>query len=205
MVAGAASPLNAGMDHHDVDEAVAAMTAVLGARTGRDWRVPAGPLEWDCRETAAHIGHDLLAYAGQLAGRPPDHYLPFDLVVRPGTAADATVRVAAACGTLLSLALAAAGPDTRAWHHGPCDPAGFAAMGVAETLLHTHDITQGLDVPWEPPADLCAKVLGRLFPGAPPGDPARVLLWATGRGELDGHPRQTSWRWYAALPEGGGS
>ena len=75
----------------------------------------------------------------------------------------------------------------------------------AETLLHTHDITQGLDVPWEPPADLCAKVLGRLFPGAPPGDPARVLLWATGRGELDGHPRQTSWRWYAALPEGGGS
>ena len=130
MVAGAASPLNAGMDHHDVDEAVAAMTAVLGARTGRDWRVPAGPLEWDCRETAAHIGHDLLAYAGQLAGRPPDHYLPFDLVVRPGTAADATVRVAAACGTLLSLALAAAGPDTRAWHHGPCDPAGFAAMTV---------------------------------------------------------------------------
>lgn len=192
------------MDHHDVDDAAAAMTAVLGEHTGRDWRVPAGPLEWDCQETAAHIGHDLLAYAGQLAGRPRDRYLPFGLVVRHGTPAAETVRVAAACATLLSLALAAAGPGTRAWHHGSCDPAGFAAMGVAETLLHTHDITRGLGVRWEPPGGLCAKVLGRLFPGAPPGDPARVLLWATGRGDLDGHPRPTSWRWYAAVPEENG-
>jgi hypothetical protein len=35
---------------------------------------------------------------------------------------------------------------------------------------------------------------------APPGDPAAVLLWSTGRGELDGRPRRTSWAWQAALP-----
>jgi hypothetical protein len=40
-------------------------------------------------------------------------------------------------GALLSGALAAAGPTLRAWQWGPCDPEGFAAMGVAETLLHT--------------------------------------------------------------------
>ncbi|MGW0763859.1 hypothetical protein ACWD1Y_46720, partial [Streptomyces sp. NPDC002814] len=81
---------------------------------------------------------------------------------------------------------------------GPCDPEGFAAMGVAETLLHTYDITQGLSVDWPPPAPLSAAVLNRLFPATPPGDPTQVLLWCTGRGELDGFPRQTSWRWEAA-------
>ncbi|MFG2905956.1 hypothetical protein ACGF13_12935 [Kitasatospora sp. NPDC048286] len=71
-------------------------------------------------------------------------------------------------------------------------------MGVAETLLHTHDITQGLGVDWLPPAPLCAAVLDRLFPDAPPGDPVQVLLWCTGRRELDSLPRRTSWTWKAA-------
>ena len=48
-----------------------------------------------------------------------------------------------ACGRLLSSALAAAGPDARAWHWGATDPSGFAALGVNETLLHTYDIATG--------------------------------------------------------------
>ncbi|MEU3734634.1 hypothetical protein AB0E81_35365 [Streptomyces sp. NPDC033538] len=44
-------------------------------------------------------------------------------------------------------------------------------MGVAEILLHTNDITCGLGVDWLPPASLCAAVLDRLFPDAPPGEP----------------------------------
>lgn len=32
-------------------------------------------------------------------------------------------------------------------------------MGVAETLLHTHDIMQGLSVDWLPPAPLSSAVL----------------------------------------------
>ncbi|MFJ7946882.1 hypothetical protein ACIQ6K_24995 [Streptomyces sp. NPDC096354] len=87
------------------------------------------------------------------------------------------------------------------WTTAAHDPAGFAAMGVAQVLLHTHDITTGLGVPWLPPDPLCAVVLRPLFPGAPPGDPGRVLLWCTGRGELDGRPRRTSWTWQAALPD----
>ncbi|WP_052849035.1 maleylpyruvate isomerase N-terminal domain-containing protein [Streptomyces avicenniae] len=186
------------MDHQDIDAAVAEMLRVLGPRTAEDWTVAAGPLEWTCWQTAAHIGHDLLAYAGQLAAQPADAYLPIDLTVRPTATPAEVLQTVTACGRLLGSALATADPGLRAWHWGPCDPSGFAAMGVAEILLHTHDITRGLAVDWLPPAPLSAAVLDRLFPTAPDGDPPQVLLWCTGRGELDGLPRRTSWRWEAA-------
>ncbi|MEV7419544.1 maleylpyruvate isomerase N-terminal domain-containing protein [Streptomyces sp. NPDC089919] len=181
-----------------VDEMVRALAPHQDAR---DWSGPAGSLEWDCRSTAVHIGHDLLAYAGQVAARPADGYLPFDLTVRPDAAVADVLRTAAACGRLLAAALRTAPAGARAWHWGPCDAAGFAAMGVAEVLLHTHDITQGLAVPWDPPADLAAKALARLFPDAPPGPPPQVLLWCTGRATLPDHPRRTTWTWQAALPD----
>lgn len=71
------------MDHQDVDAAVAEMLRVLCPHTAEDWTVPAGALEWTCWQTAAHIGHDLLASAGQLAAQPADAYLPFDLNSAP--------------------------------------------------------------------------------------------------------------------------
>ncbi|MGW4809987.1 maleylpyruvate isomerase N-terminal domain-containing protein [Kitasatospora sp. NPDC004272] len=186
------------MDHRDIDTAVAELLTVLSPHTAEDWTVLAGSLEWSCRETAAHIAHDLLAYAGQLAARPTDSYLPFDLDVHLTASPTEVLQTVTACGRLLSAALATASPTLRAWHWGPCDPEGFAAMGVAEILLHTHDITRGLAVDWLPPAPLCAAVLDRLFPDAPPGDPVQVLLWCTGRGELEGLSRRTSWTWQAA-------
>ncbi|MCD0483927.1 maleylpyruvate isomerase N-terminal domain-containing protein [Streptacidiphilus sp. ASG 303] len=189
------------VDHRHVEQAVAEMLRTLGPHTHRDWDTPAGPLTWTCRDTAAHIAHDLLAYAAQLTARPDDAYLPVDLTVRPDATPRQALQAAAAAGRLLAAALATAHPETRAWHWGPCDPTGFAAMGVAETLLHTHDITQGLDVPWQPPADLAEAALRRLFPDAPPGDPAQALLWCTGRTALPDRPRRTAWTWQAALPE----
>ncbi len=186
------------MDHQDVDAAVAEMLRVLGPHTAEDWTVPAGSLEWSCWHTAAHIAHDLLAYAGQLAARPADAYLPVDLTVRATASPAEVLQAVTACGGLLSSTLATAAPTTRAWHWGPCDPEGFAAMGVAEILLHTYDITRGLSVDWLPPAPLSAAALNRLVPAAPPGDPIRVLLWSTGREDLDGLPRRTAWRWEAA-------
>jgi uncharacterized protein (TIGR03083 family) len=177
----------------DVDRAVAEMLRVLVPHQDRDWRIPAGSLDWTCRETAAHVAHDLLAYAGQVAGGPTDAYLPLDLTVREDAPVADVLRVVAACGALLVRALDAAGPDDRAWHWGPTDPSGFAALGVNETLVHTYDIAQGLGVAWLPPAPLCAAVLDRLFPDSPAGDPSRVLLWCTGRGALAGLPRRTSW------------
>lgn len=181
-------------------EALAASAHALRPHTGEDWDRRAGGLTWSCRETAAHLAHDLAAYAGQLAGLPDDRYLPFDLVVPAATEPAEVLRVVDACGGLLLAALARSAPRDRAWHWGPCDPAGFAAMGTAETLLHTWDITRTLEPAWGPPPELCAAVLRRLFPDAPTGagDPAAVLLWCTGRGELPGRPRRTTWVWQAA-------
>jgi hypothetical protein len=184
---------------HDVDQAVAEMVRVLSPHAALDWQVRAGSLDWSCWQTAAHVAHDLLAYAGQVAACPPTAYLPFDLTIAPDASPRAVLQVVTACGRLLSSTVTTASPQARAWHWGACDPAGFAAMGVAETLLHTYDITQGLKVPWLPPAPLCAGVLCRLLPDAPRGDPVQILLWSTGRAERDGHPRVTSWVWRAAV------
>ena len=186
------------MDHRDVDAAWAECLRVLGPLTDEDRTVRAGSLTWTCVETAAHIGHDLLAYAGRPAARPADAYLPMDLSVHPTATPAEVLRVVTARAGLLGHALAAADPGVRAWYWGPCDPGGFAAMGAAEILLHTHDITRGLAVDRRPPAAAGAAVTGRLFPDAPPGDAVDVLLRCTGRGDLDGFPHRDSWTWEAA-------
>ncbi|MFG2044504.1 maleylpyruvate isomerase N-terminal domain-containing protein [Dactylosporangium sp. NPDC048998] len=171
-------------------------------RIGGAWAARAGGLDWTCLDTAAHIAHDLTAYAMQLAGREDTEYLPLDLSVRPDTHPRTMLRIVAACAQLLRLELDAAGAQARAWHWGPTDPAGFAALAVDEILVHTWDIAQGLGLAWTPPADLSAAVLSRLFHHVPLDagpDPGRTLLWATGRVELPGHPRRESWTVRAAL------
>ena len=182
-----------------VEEAVAEMAAVLTPQDEVDWQVPAGSLEWSCWETAAHVAHDLLAYAGQVAARATVGYLPFDLVIAPEAAPREVLGVVSACGRLLSNAVANAGNGPVAWHWGMSDAAGFAAMGVAETLVHTYDITQGLGVAWLPPQPLCQLVVDRLLPHSPPGRATEILLWATGRADLKDHPRVGEWVWRAAL------
>lgn len=185
------------MTGDDVDDAVTEMVRVLGPHVTADWTVGAGTLDWSCWTTAAHIAHDLLAYAGQVAGGASDSYLPFDLAVHADVPPAEVLRVAAACGGLLSGAIAAATPGATAWHFGPSDAGGFAAMGVGETLLHTYDITSGLGIPWRPSARLSAGVLQRLIPDAPHGDPVDVLLWRTGRADLPDLPPPGPWGWHA--------
>ena len=72
-------------------------------------------------------------------------------------------------------------------------------MGVAEVLVHTYDITQGLGIAWRPPEPLGELVVARLLPDSPPGRASEVLLWATGRADLAGRPRVPAWVWHAAL------
>jgi hypothetical protein len=192
------------MDHHDVTRALDECLSVLTPETASDrWPSKAGVLEWTCLATAEHLAHDLLAYATQLAARPDDAYLPLDLTVRPGTAPAKVLQIITACARLVINELAAATPSTRAWHWGPTDPSGFAAIAVNETLVHTWDIAQGLNLPWQPPPDLSAAVLTRLFRHVdlPPYAPPDVLLWATGRQPLPGHPRRTEWTVRAAVPQ----
>jgi hypothetical protein len=83
------------------------------------------------------------------------------------------------------------------------DASGFVAMGCDETLVHTNDLARGFDLPFEPPRELCRRVLRRLFPWAPEeADPWQALLWANGRIALPGHGRLSSdWAWHCASLE----
>lgn len=186
------------MDAQDVDEAISTMLELLTPHAGADWGTQAGLLDWTCWTTAAHVAHDLLAYAAQVEASPLNGYLPLDLTIRDEATVSDILAAVRACGSLLSRAIAAAPPGAVAWHYGPTDPSGFAALGTAETLLHTYDIAQGLGLDWLPPQPLSTAILERLVPGAPDGDPAQVLLWATGRADLDGHRRVVEWVWVAA-------
>src|SRR5215510_12463335 len=109
------------------------MVRVLSPHAARDWQVRAGALDWSCWKTAAHVAHDLLTYAGQVAVCPPTTSLPFDLTIATDASSRAVLQVVIACGRLLSSTVTTASPQARAWHGGACDPTGFAAMGVAET------------------------------------------------------------------------
>jgi hypothetical protein len=176
------------------------------------WDAPAGALEWTCWETVEHLADDLFAYAVQLGPRVPpmDHEVPFSWESRrPGgphnavhadrrAGAAGLLQVLEACGALLAAMVRTTSPRVRAHHgFGAADPEGFAAMGVVETLVHTHDVAAGLAFDWAPPADLCARVLARLFPDAPTdAAPWPALLWSTGRADLPFRPRPTTWRWH---------
>ena len=198
----------------DVAHAVRSAVAVLSTAEDADWSVKAGTLDWDCWETAEHLADDLFAYAVQLGpAKPPlDTHVPFGWERRrPGGPANSIwgdrkagpaglMQVLEASGALLT-AIVRTTPSSARAHHvfGVADPEGFAAMGIVETLVHTHDIAEGLGLDWTPPADLCARVLYRLFPDAPTDtDPWQALLWSTGRTELPHRPRPTEWRWNGA-------
>ncbi|MFJ3761687.1 GNAT family N-acetyltransferase [Streptomyces sp. NPDC090080] len=188
------------MGGDQVEEAVAACVAVLRPAADRDWTaVKAAGLEWSCHETAVHVADDLVAYAANLAGRAKDAYVPFELRLDDGTDNSGLLHVIETTGALLAATVRTAPHGVRAFHPYPfrsADRTGFAAMGVAEVLLHTQDMAAALGLPYRPSEELAAAVLEVLFPHVQPGpSPWTTLLWATGRGELSGRAPVTEWRW----------
>ncbi|MFJ8822318.1 hypothetical protein ACIREE_11100 [Streptomyces sp. NPDC102467] len=198
----------------DVTQAVELAVAALRPALDADWDVPAGSLEWTCWETGEHLADDLFWYAAKIGSPRPstDERECFGwsrrrpegpantITADPAAGPAGLLQVLESCGGLLA-AVTRVTPATARAHHvfGISDPEGFAAMGVVETLLHAHDLAQGLGVDFVPPADLCARTLHRLFPDAPDGaEPWSALLWLTGRGDLPGRERVGKWRWYGA-------
>jgi hypothetical protein len=200
----------------DLDQAVQHAVVALRTAPATAWDAKAGPLDWDCWETVEHLSDVLFTYAVQLGPRTPSLTadVPFRCESRrPGGPDNAVhadraagpaglLQVLEASGALLVAMVRTTPSRIRAYHDfGVSDPAGFAAMGVVETLVHTQDLAEGLGLVWAPPADLCARVLARLFPDAPATtDRWRTLLWATGRAELPGRPKLKTWRW-SSTPE----
>ncbi|ACQ79824.1 conserved hypothetical protein [Beutenbergia cavernae DSM 12333] len=202
------------MTPDDVRDASRWLAEAIRSRPDADLSVPAGPVDWSCRQTLDHVLDDLLAYALQLGGAgtawAQRDYLPlvaadggFDVMrVDPGVGVDGIADTLVAAGAVMAAAVAVAPPTARARHpRGLADAAGWAAMAVIETVVHGWDVLNGLDgAPPALPENLAAGVLARLFPDvAPPapGEAGATLVWATGRGELPGQARRTSWNWDA--------
>ncbi|QNE78102.1 VOC family protein [Streptomyces finlayi] len=198
----------------DVTLAVRLAVDTLAKSPADNWRIPAGSLDWDCWETVEHLSDDLFAYAVQLGPRKPpmEGEVPFRwapereggpwnaVFADPVAGTAGLLQTLEASGALLSAMVRTTAPEVRSYHgYGVSDAEGFAAMGIVETLVHTHDIAEGLSLTWTPPRDLCDRVLARLFPDAPADeDRWTVLLWSTGRAELPGRDRVTSWKWHGA-------
>ncbi|HMJ74983.1 MAG TPA: hypothetical protein VK507_03370 [Iamia sp.] len=169
-----------------------ALTA-WGSAFDRDWSVPAGTLEWTCLATADHTIDCVFSYALNLASRKQDGYPAFDLLraLPHAGPADMLDGLRAVVG-MLAAVIRTAPPDARATlfsRGGPVvtGPAPFAPRGGLELALHAHDVSAGLDVPFEPPAAVCARLLAATagWPGAvaepDTDDPWADLLVRSGR------------------------
>jgi uncharacterized protein (TIGR03083 family) len=183
----------------DLEAALAGIMAVLRPATGEDWSVAAGTLEWDCWHTAEHLGDCLLSYAAQLVVQPPGRYVEFMASAAEGAGPAEVLELVQAGGGFLVAVLRTAAPGARAFHpSGVTGPAGFAALGCVETLLHGQDIARGLGRELDPPRGVCGRVLAARFPKAAAEldrtDPWLALQWATGRAGIPGRPRSTEWR-----------
>ena len=128
-----------------------------------DRSVPAGTLEWSCRKTAEHTIDAVCMPAFNLASRRQEAYARFEDLRVPSDATIADlVDGLRAVTTILWAVIVTAQPDTRAIIRRPNELAGpqaFAPRGASELIFHTYDVSAGLGIPFEPPRDLCSRLL----------------------------------------------
>ncbi len=165
----------------------------------RDWSHQAGVLEWTCRQTLEHLC--TLPYVPTLAARRLDGWPPMVLVIDSMATNADLLDASLTLARVLADVARCAPPGTRAFHPaGDADASGFVAMQIDELLIHTFDITQGLDVAFDGSEHLSRLVLDRLFPWWPVNeDPWGALLWLNGRRPLPDRPKLgDEWLWHSA-------
>jgi len=158
-------------------------------------------LDWSRSQTAAHISSALAHYAANLATQSTESPGTRGLSLGEGSASASAWQIESNAIVLARVAEATPA-NVRGFHRtGLPDVEGFLAMGCVEVLLHGYDAVVGTEAEFDPDDELCRRVLGRLFPWAPTDTSGwPTLLWATGRGELEG---QTfigeTWMWHNDL------
>jgi hypothetical protein len=157
------------LDGDAVRTTVAAMRDLLDRV--RDAEAPVPVMDCTVAAVADHLASCLAFYAHDLASGP-DEVTANDLVRRTGVPLRTVATSVTAWGEVLARVVDSTPPDQRGWHsHGVADPAGFAAIGCAEVLVHGTDIAEATGLSWSPPAVVAAAVLARLFPEVPPRTP----------------------------------
>ena len=168
------------------------------------WAAPAAGLEWTCEYTLRHTLRCLDAYAVRLALRLRTH-APFPMPQPPpeypGVPAGSLLTLLEGRAAILARLAEGTPAEVRVFHnYGNGDPLGMTGMGCVELLVHTDDITRAAGVSFTPPAELCARVVRRMFPWAPAdAEPWDALRWATGRLHLPERSRVgPDWIWHSA-------
>lgn len=130
-----------------------------------DWSVPAGSLEWSCISTADHAVDCVYAPAFFLASRRVDTYpeAGSDLTLGARATPELLVDSLRLATRLLVAVVNDAEPDVEAiifQRPAPLTgaPRDFVPRAALELILHAHDVATGLDVPFEPPADLSHRL-----------------------------------------------
>jgi hypothetical protein len=166
----------------DVVAAAATAEAALRPVVGRDWSVQAGPLEWDVERTITHMIGATAKYTLYLASRC-EHFIGLTVTRWPDATHQEVIDSIVPVATGLAAVAAATPPDVRAYHvTGPSSAVGYIGRACVELLVHTDDALSGLGVAFEPPANLCQRVLAQQFPDAAGPDSAwHGLLAANGR------------------------
>jgi hypothetical protein len=193
----------------ELDLAIDSVVSALGPSTDRDWQTSAGSLDWSCWFTAEHVAHCLQAYALQLASQASGRYVSFFSRALEDASTGEVLELVEASGRLLSATVRAAKPTDRGFHpFGTADAEGFAGMGCIELLVHAGDIAAGLGLTFDPPPNVCAWTVARMFPtqcaeldslGTADLAPWAALQYATGRIALPNLPAVGSnWRWHSA-------
>src|SRR5688500_15044744 len=150
-------------------EAARLSRTTLEGHLGKDWSVPAGPLDWSCRETVDHVCVALGSYCGRMAVGAREPYPPFRLE-NPQASIEALVTSVWTGASILAAIVRSTPTDARVYHvMGMADPEGFLAMAIEEMLIHTWDICQGFGEEFTAPEEFAEAVVARIFPWAPTG------------------------------------
>jgi hypothetical protein len=185
----------------DLIDATSCARGALEPFADGDWTIQAGDLAWDVRTTLTHTADAVGWYAVHLAVQSPGR-LRFDFRAHDDASNAELLDVLDAAAATLAQVARAVPRGARGYHTaGIADRCGFLAMGCAEIMVHCWDAVHGFGVDFVPPGDLAERVLRRLFPWAPRGEPAwHALLWANGRVDLPSRPDQPgpAWEWHCA-------
>jgi hypothetical protein len=149
-------------DIYDLSELIATTWTTAA---DRDWSVPAGTVEWSCTKTADHAIDCVYAPAFFLASRRLDAYPEVGVDLTPGPDADSTrlVQSLQIATRVLVAIVNVADPEARAViFRRPeiltAPPQDFPPRAAMELILHAHDVCCGLQVPFDPPDDLCHRL-----------------------------------------------
>jgi hypothetical protein len=131
----------------------------------RDWSVAAGTVEWSCTRTADHAVDCVYAPAFFLASRRQDAYPDMGVGLTMGAEANPArlVQSLKIATRVLAAVVKDAAPEVRAVIFRRPEiltaaPQDFVPRAATELILHAHDVCAGLQVPFEPPAELCYRL-----------------------------------------------